>query len=547
MADDEIRDEQMDEVEADLQPEEEVEAAVEQEEGEEAEKSLEDKLKEVIDVQVEEIGSLRRKLTISVPRDTLDDQVNEQYDELRREAVVPGFRRGRAPRRLLEKRFGGEVSETLVQQLVSTGYMAAVEKSDLKVLGDPLIYVKGEGEGEGEVLKDVQEAIEQLELPPDGPLVFSCEVEIRPEFELPSLESIPLEKPIVEITDEDVTEQVNRIRGMQGTYEPVLEGAIDADDLVTADLKMTSDGTVVKEQADVRLAARPQVVDGAVLDKLGEKLTGAKKGDTVIVDGTLGDDYPKSEFRGKAAQFEFAIKDIQRLKLPELTDEFLKAYGFDSEKELRDFLRQDLESRLDEEVRRGLRGQTAQYLLDNTSFDLPERLSNRQIAQVTSSRLLELYRRGVPQAEAEKHIDELRTSSREDAIRDLKLAFVMEKLAEEIEVEVSEGEINAMIAGIAQRQGQRFDRVRDHLAQQGGLTTLYVQIRDDKILDELIGKASITEAKLEDIKARKKSGEKKADEGEDEAEAAKDASGEPKPREKVKRTPPKKKDESDAT
>jgi trigger factor len=501
--------------------------------------SLEDKLKEVIDVKVEDLASLRRKLTISVPRDTLDDQVKEQYDELRREAMVPGFRKGRAPRRLLEKRFGGEVSETLVQQLVSTGYLAAVDKTGLKVLGDPLIYVKGEGESE--VLEEVQPAIAKMKMPAEGPLVFSCEVEIRPEFEMPSLEGIPLEKPIVSVTDDDVNAQVDRVRGMKGVYEPVGEGGIQADDMVTADLKMTSDGAEIKSQEGVRLAARPQVVDGVVLEKLGEKLTGAKAGDTVTIEGTIPDDYAKAEFRGKTATFAFVIKDVQRLKLPELNEEFLKGFGFESEQDLRDFLRQDLESHLDEEVKRGLRGQVSQYLLDKASFELPERLSTRQINQVTANRILELYRRGVPPAEAEKVIDELKTSSREDAIRDLKLAFIMEKLSEEIEVEVGEGEINAMIAGIAQRQGQRFDRVRDQLAKQGSLTTLYVQIRDDKILDELIAKATVTEAKLEDLKARKKSGKKKAEEPAKEAAAADEAKGdEPKAREKVKRTPPKK-------
>jgi len=98
-------------------------------------------------------------------------------------------------------------------------------------------------------------------------------------------------------------------------------------------------------------------------------------------------------------------------------------------------------------------------------------------------------------------MDDLKTSSREDAIRDLKLAFVMEKLSEQIDVEVTEGEINTVIAAIAQRQGQRFDRVRDELSKQGSLNTLYVRLRDEKIIDVLIGKAAVTEAKIEDIKA----------------------------------------------
>ena len=531
MADEENKDEQ-NELE-ELEGEEQSEGA------QDKEKSLEDKLKEVIGVDVAELAPLRRKMTISVPRDTLDNQVQEQYDELRREAMVPGFRKGRAPRRLLEKRFGSEVNETLVQQLVSTGYMAAVDKSGLKVLGDPLIFVKGDGEGE--VLEEVQAAIAKMKMPPEGPLVFSCEVEIRPEFEMPSLDGMPLEKPIVTIADADIDAQVKRLLGMQGTFEPVNEGGIQPDDLVTADLKMTSEGTLIKEQPGIKLAARPQVVDGVVVDKLGEKLTGAKAGDTVSVEGPIPDDYAQAELRGKTATFEFVVKDIQRLKLPELNEAFLKAFGFESEQDLRDYIRQDLEANLGEEIKRALRSQVSEYLLEKSSFELPERLSNKQINQVTMSRILEMYRRGIPPAEAEKNIDELKTSSREDAIRDLKLAFIMEKLAETVEVEVSEGEINTMIAAIALREGERFDRVRDQLAKQGGLTSLYVQIRDDKILDELVGKATVTETKLEEMKARKKSGKKKSEEkAADSTEAAGEGEEPPKPRENVKRTPPKK-------
>lgn len=545
---DEEKDEQLNEMGELAVPAEDLEEETVEDEAAEEEKSLENKLKEVIDVKVEELAPLRRKLTISVPRDTLDGQVNEQYDELRREAMVPGFRKGRAPRRLLEKRFGSEVSETLVQRLVSTGYMAAIDKTGLKVLGDPLIYVKGEGEDAGEVLEDVQKAISEMTLPPEGPLVFSCEVEIRPEFELPDLEGIPLEKPVASVSEEDVEAQLNRLRSLRGTLETVTEGGIQPDDYVTADLKITSDDHTIKEQEDVRLAARPQMVDGVALDKLGETLAGATTGQTVTLTATIPDDYPNADHRGKEATFEFTIKDIHRTKLPEVTEEFVKSWGFESEQELRDFIHRDLEGDLEAEIRRGMRGQVAQYLLDNTSFELPERLSNRQISMVTTSRMLDLYRQGVPQEEIEKMMDDLRTRSREDAINEMKLAFIMEKLAEEIEVEVTEGEINGQIAAIARRQGQRFDRVRDQLAKEGSLNSLYLRLRDDKILDELIGKANITEAKLEDIKARKKPGKKKSDEpGEKsgEAQEAEKGKAEPKPRERVKRKAPKKEKKAD--
>ena len=453
---------------------------------------LKERLKEVIDVQVEDVGTLRKKVTVTVPRETIDAESNEQYGELKREALVPGFRKGRAPRRLLEKRFGGEVQETLVQQLVLNGYMAATEKNDLKVLGDPLVWATEKG-AQTPTLVDPQKAIELITIPDSGPLTFSCEVEVRPEFEVPELDGIPVTKRVLEITDKDVNSEVERLQKMCGSYETV-DGPVQPDDVVVADLKMTCEGTVLKEQPETRMAARAQMVDGVVLDKLGDVLVGAKADDVRTISGQIPDSYIKAECRGKQADFEFKIGQIQRLSVPPMED-VIKRLGFENEQEVRDFVKNDMESRLGDMVRKDMGAQVHQYLLDKTSFDLPGGLSERQVAQVVMRRMIDLYSQGVPEDEVAKQLDEMKTKVREDVVRELKLAFIMEKVADKCEVEVTEGEINAQIAAIAQRQNQRFDRVRDQLAREGAITNLYLRIRDHKIVDQLIEKAKVTEEK----------------------------------------------------
>jgi trigger factor len=465
---------------------------------EQQEKSLQDKLKEVVDVRVEDLGGLRKKLTISVPRDTLAEQLDEQYGQMRQEAVVPGFRKGRAPRRLLEKRFGNDVSSTIVQQMLGTGYMAAVEKADLKVIGDPMIWVKEEG-ADTELLADVQKAMELIKLPDEGPLSFCCEVEIRPEFEIPAIEGIPLEKPVVTVSDQDVEGQVSRFRAMRGTYEVIHEDGVgEPNDMLYVDVKMTAEGTVLKEQEMVRMAARGQVIDGVSLDQLGETLAGVKVGETRTTTGQISDDYVKAEFRGKQANFEFKVREIQRLKLPEMNEQFFKGLGFESEPDFREYVRKDLESRVGEQVKQALAAQVYKYLEEKTSFELPPRLSERQADRVLVRHMVEMYRQGIPPADVDQRMDEIKTSSREMAAREMKRFFIMEKLAEQFEdIEVSDGEINNLIATIAHRQGRRFDRVRDELAKEGGLTNLYLQIRDEKLIDRLIEKAQVTEKALE--------------------------------------------------
>lgn len=481
----------------DIEPEdtdvESTEAATEADE----ESSEMAELKEKLDVATEDVGPLRKRVTITVPREIIDEKLEKQYGDLRRDAIVPGFRKGRAPRRLLEKRFGHDVSETITSELLGTGYMAAIEKVGLKVLGDPLVWCKPKkpaaGESADERLMSVRDAFDNMELPDDGPLVYACEVEIQPEFELPSLEGIPVKKTKVEITDAHVDQQIDRLRGMRGAYEPVTDRGVETDDRIEASVRMLVDGSVVKEQDHARLYARPQTVDGIAMENLGDELSGAKPGDVRRIKATVPDDDDRTELRGKAVEFEITIRDISRLVLPELTKEMIEPFGFESIDDFRKYVRADLETRATEMIRRSMRGQVYDYLLTNTQIDLPERLSQRQAARAALRRMVDLYRQGVPEAEVAKHMDELRTVAQNESVRELKVQFIMDRIAEKFETAVSEDEINGQIAMIAQQQNRRFDRVRDELIRDDGITSLYMQLRDEKIVDQLLEKAVVTE------------------------------------------------------
>ena len=459
-------------------------------------------LKKVITVKVADAGALRRTVSITVPQESLRSELDKEYDELVEKADVPGFRRGHAPRRLVEKRYGQDISEQVQTRIVSNAYLAAVEKEDLKVLGDPLVWVnikdKKSSDGEGrEQLLDLQKALEHIELPDDGDFEFRCEVEIKPQFELPELEGVPVEKPDLKISDEDVQVQVDRMRAVRGTWVPVADdGKVAADDLLVCDVVVSVDGKEVKTIDNLPLAVRAQVIEGAVVSDFGDRLKGAKAGDTRTVEGTLPDDYEVEAYRGKKATFELRVNEIKRMQLPPLDQEYLTAQGFDSEDEYRSWIRQQMESRLEAEVRRGLHNQVYKWLLDNVKLDLPEGLSSRQTERAVARRALDLQREGVPQAEIEKRIDELRTSAQEDTATELKLYFILEAIAEKLDIDVSEEEINAQIASMARAYNRRFDRIRDELFKSNRIESLYIQIRDEKCLERILEKAKISEAKV---------------------------------------------------
>ncbi len=473
-------------------------------------------MKEIIDVSVADAGVLRKAITVTVPTERIQQERDKQYKELLNDALVPGFRKGHAPRRLIEKRFGGEVGDQILTKMVSTAYMAAIEKQGLKALGDPMFRIAAKESQQAEKAPDSAEApagdtppaettasrdrlvdfntaLEELKLPEDGPLTFTCEVEIKPEFELPELENIPVEKPQVKITDDDVANQIDRLRRMRGEYVPVTEGGIESDDMVIADIKQIVGGETIAQHENVTLAARPQRVLDVTLQNLGDVLIGAKPGDVRTIEGKMPDEAEREDLRGKPVTFEVKINDIKRMRLPALDKEFLTAQGFDSEDEMRSQIRTGMERQLDQEIRRGMRGQIYKYLLDQTKLDLPADLSARQVDRAVIRRIVDLRRQGVPMSEIEKHADELRTSTGDRALSELKLHFITEKIAEKLEVEVSEEELNSQIAAIARHYGRRFDRVRDELAKEEGLENLYLQIRDEKVVDRLLDQAKITD------------------------------------------------------
>lgn len=494
-------------------PDEEVATAPEDQEQELTdEEQAMAKLKEAIDVQVDDAGTLRKKLTITIPAGTVTERRSEQFGELKRDSVVPGFRKGHAPLKLVEKRFGQDVNSQLSSQLLSSSYLAAVEKEDLKTIGDPMIWAEDAKSEAGTPAKlvSIEQALELIELPSEGDFTYSCEIEIQPEFDLPELKGIKIEEPTVNIGKKEVGEYIDRMRGLRGHYEPISDQKIKTDDLVVCKLKMTCGDTVLLEEDDCQLAARPQRYAGIVMEDLGKTLTGAKVGDHLELQGNIHDDYENEAVRGQQATVELEVLDIKRLVLPEIDEAFLESLGCESRKELDEQVMNMLESQKSEELRDLRKQQVYAYLLEHCKLELPERLSQQQSDRIAARRMLDLARRGVPEAELVKQADAIRTGAQSDATKDLNLHFIFEKIAEDWEISTTEDEINGQIAMIAQRQNRRFDRVRDDLMRSNSLSSLYVHVRDEKIVDRILQEAEIVEPASDHESADKATKKKKA-------------------------------------
>ena len=431
-------------------------------------------------VTIEQAGPCKKKLVIEIPEEVVKNAADEKYESLRKEAIVPGFRKGRAPRRLLEKRFGKETAEQIKLKLLADSSDSAIKDNELNVLGEP----------------DID--FEKIELPDTGPLKFDFEVEVRPEFDLPELDGIPVNKTKLEVTNERIDREIEQLQKWSGVWVPREGGEIELDDQIIADAVLKAGGVEEEKLDNIEIYVRQNGFVGAVpVEKLDELLVGARAGDTKETSVEVPKTYFKEEYRGKKVDVRINVKDIKWLKPAELNEDFFKRFGVEDEKELKEKIDDTLQSRLETQVRTEMTEQIYKYMLDNTSFDLPLDVVAEHSTSLLQRQYANLMRQGLSREQLEEQMEQLRASSEQQAKEQLKTFFIMDKIAEKLEVDVSEEEINGHIAQLAIQRGQRPERMREEMVRDGLLTQFRLQVREDKCIAKLLESAKITEIEPE--------------------------------------------------
>ena len=428
-------------------------------------------------VTIEEAGPCKKKVIIEVPEDTVKHATDEQYETLRKDALVPGFRKGRAPRRLLEKRFGKDIGEQVKLKLLADASDAALKDNKLDILRDP----------------DID--FEKVELPAAGPLKFEFEVEVRPEFDLPKLEGIPVEKQKLKVTDEQLDGEIEHLQKWSGIWTPRDGGKVELDDQIIADVVLKIEGVEEEQKLNnIEIYVRGNGFVGAIpVEKLDELLVGAKSGDTKKTSVEVPKTYFRQEYRGKKVDIQIAVKEVKWLKPAALDENLFKRVGVRDENELREKLRATLQARLEQQVRGEMAEKIYKYMLDSTKLDLPVDIVAEQSDALLKRQYSSLMMRGIGREQIEEHMEQLRAGSDQQANEQLKTLFIMAKVAEKFKIEVSEEEINGHIAQLAAQRGQRPERMREEMEHDGSLVQFKLQVREDKCIAKLLESAKITE------------------------------------------------------
>ena len=309
-------------------------------------------------VSVETTQGLGRRLSITVPADTIKQAVKKELINAAKSVRIDGFRKGKVPMNIVEQRYGASVRQDVLGEAMQRSFVDAIIKEKINPAGAPN-YVPGEyKEGED--------------------FTFAVEFEVYPEVELKGLENIEVEKPVVEVNDEDVDAMLDTLRKQQATWKET-DRAAEAEDRVTVDFTGSIDGEEFEggKASDFVLA----MGQGRMIPGFEEGLVGHKAGEEFSIDVNFPEDYHAENLKGKAAKFAIVLKKVEERELPELTEEFIKRFGVadGSVAGLRTEVRKNMERELKGAVRNRIKSQAIDGLVSANEIDVPATLIDGEI------------------------------------------------------------------------------------------------------------------------------------------------------------------------
>jgi len=431
-------------------------------------------------VEIETLSACERKIVILIPHDEIERYFSKEYDEIIENANVPGFRKGRAPKKLVAKRYRKMVTDRVKNLLISDSIGQLHEREDLTPISEP----------------DFK--FDTVVLPETGPMVFEFRLEVRPEFELPNWEGLKIEKPVRNFTSDDVDRALERVLTEYGQLVPHNVAAEMGDYIVTK-LTFSHQGKELSSADEETIRIRPILTfhDGSIND-FDKLMVGVQAGDVREVEATLSEEAMNPEYRGATVTARFDIHEVKKLKLPELTPAFIKQLGnYNNLGELKDGVRDMLERQLDYEQRQRARQQVTDLLTVSATWDLPPTMLERQSRRELQRMILELQRSGYTNEEIQPQVNFLRQNSNATTAQAMKAHFILEKIAEVEGIDVSEGDYDSEIRLIAAQQGETPRKIRAQLEKRGEMDILRNQIIERKVLDLIFSKATFIEVPFE--------------------------------------------------
>jgi trigger factor len=411
-------------------------------------------------VEYNEESTVKKSLSFEIPPEVVEKEIAERSEFYARRVNLPGFRPGKVPKDVVRRRFRGQVLEDVVEKIVNRVVHDELEGRGLRPLATP--------------------KVKDLKVEENQPLTFTAEFEVLPIVELPEYRGLPVKSRRPEVAEEAVDREVDRLREEAARYDPVEGRAAAEGDFVLLDVEYHKrDGKPAQDTGVlVEIGSADNHAD------LNAALAGMSPGETKEVDLTYGEDHPSEHMRGQTVHYKVAVKGIKKKVVPAADDEFAKDLGeFDNLEELRARLRAQLEAAEERKVDRETKGALVEALVERASFEVPDALVERHMMARTEDAARGLALQGIDPAKAGVDWPRYRDAQRADSQKAAKADILLDEIARREGIEVTDAELDAEIARIAERTKRKKEAVRTRMEKDGDLAGLRARIREEKTLD----------------------------------------------------------------
>ncbi len=426
-----------------------------------------------MDVKVEELEGLTRKVTITLPAEDVQGKIDKAYNKLQKEAKMKGFRRGKIPRSVIVKNYKPQVEAEVGEELVQETYFEIIEKQDFEPVVHPEIDAPSFNE--------------------DGSFTYVAKVDVRPEFELGEYKGVEVEDVDTGVDEAAVEFELSRIQNDMAALKTVEDRPIAMGDVVLIDYQGFHKGNPMKQVKNEDFTI--DVGKGQMDPEFEGKLVGMNTGEEASHDVQFPEKHPNPILAAKNIEFRIKVKDVKERVLAELDDEFAKDVNesFKTLDDLKTMIRERLEADKKSAAGGELNDRIMQKLLENHSFDVPERLVRFEVEQMIKQTEEQLQKSGMSLEAAGLNREELAKNNEPVAVQRVRGDFILKKIADVEEIKVNDEDLERTFTRIGEQYNMPADRVKEFFKSRDDLLPLMNEVLNEKILNFLKDNAKLVE------------------------------------------------------
>ncbi|MBM4277869.1 MAG: trigger factor [Deltaproteobacteria bacterium] len=425
-----------------------------------------------MNITVEEISSVKKKVNVEIPQEQVTKEIESFYREVGKQAKIKGFRPGKIPKDILERHFKDYVKSEVIQKLIQETYPAALSEKDLHPVSPPVV--------------------DPGELESGKPFQYSATVEVKPEIKMEGYTGLNIEGKKESAKEEEVEERLKGLQNLHAQLKTVPEPRpVQSGDHVIIDYEARMDKKPLEEGKAVDFTV--EIGGGRFIPALEEKMIGLKQEEEKEIEVPFPEDYGYKKWAGKTVSFFVKVKEIKEKVLPPLDDEFAKDLGdYASLEDLKAKLKEEIEKEKELMLDRQLKDQMIEQLIQANSFEIPESMVVEQAKALVSDTKLRLASQGIALKNLNIPEEKLQEDYKEVAQKQVRTFLILEKIAAQEGIAVTDEEADERLQSISERSHQKFDVVKRYYEKNGLIPELKTGILTDKTLNFLLEKANIS-------------------------------------------------------